>query len=746
MAASWALLLVAAAVLLCVRLADYRFDASLLSLLPVEQQQDIAHQRAAQANAHLTQLVDRELLVLVGAETEAQSAHWAGQVQARLASNERQVQAFEQGQAKALAEAYFPYRYFLLAPEDRARLASSPEQLVQAARRQLYSPMGAGFQAVDDPFWLFQRYLQSLAAQSPVQWVGGWPTLYGDTRVYRLLRFRIVGSAFDARAQGDLADQLDALHAELPAGVHLLSSGLVVHAAYGARMAKQEISTVGVGSLVGVLLLLGASLGVRSVLALLTCVGAGVLAAMAASVWWFESLHLITLAFGASLIGVAIDYGIHARMALNNGEPMGKLMPALVLGLVTSLLAYGIQGALPFPGLQQMALFSCVGLLGAWLSTCVWLPLLPKHKVQPRALLHWVLLFWRRCPPLALPRALVLGVLVGALLVFWQLPGDDRLTSLQTSPQALIKQEQTFQQLFERTGQGRFFLVVAQTEAALDEQLLGLSSALQNLVDAGVIGGFQSLHDWRPALGEQAANRAHYEKLLTEFGPAFYASLGAPSLFGEALAAFKDASAPLDLATWRATMAQPQWYFERDGHHFAIVALQQVNDVAPLAALHNAQVHYVDRPAMIGELLGHYRLQLQLWTAAAIVLVLGLLVWRLGVAALPLLAVPVVAVVLVAMGLAYGQSLTLFHCLALLLVLGIGFDSCIFLWRASDVAQVWQATSLSVVTSGISFGLLALSNTPVLHFFGVTVLCGLALVWLGIPCVYKGVRAMGEQH
>jgi predicted exporter len=41
--------------------------------------------------------------------------------------------------------------------------------------------------------------------------------------------------------------------------------------------------------------------------------------------------------------------------------------------------------------------------------------------------------------------------------------------------------------------------------------------------------------------------------------------------------------------------------------------------------------------------------------------------------------------------------------------------------------------SLSAFTSLLAFGLLALSDTPVLHHFGLTVACGLTLVWLLAP-------------
>jgi predicted exporter len=68
--------------------------------------------------------------------------------------------------------------------------------------------------------------------------------------------------------------------------------------------------------------------------------------------------------------------------------------------------------------------------------------------------------------------------------------------------------------------------------------------------------------------------------------------------------------------------------------------------------------------------------------------------------------------------------------MALLLVLGVGMDMGIFLTETRQALQTWLAVSLSVLTSLMAFGLLALSQTPVLKHFGITVLLGLTFVWI----------------
>src|SRR5204862_3132163 len=99
-------------------------------------------------------------------------------------------------------------------------------------------------------------------------------------------------------------------------------------------------------------------------------------------------LHLLTLVFGASLIGEAIDYSIQyfgayagGTSAAAGGGPgwdaqrgIALVRPGLTLALLTSLLGYGALLALPFPAVKQIALFALVGLAAAYLSVLLLLP------------------------------------------------------------------------------------------------------------------------------------------------------------------------------------------------------------------------------------------------------------------------------------------------------------------------------------------------------------------------------------
>ena len=81
-------------------------------------------------------------------------------------------------------------------------------------------------------------------------------------------------------------------------------------------------------------------------------------------------------------------------------------------------------------------------------------------------------------------------------------------------------------------------------------------------------------------------------------------------------------------------------------------------------------------------------------------------------------------------------SITIFNLLALILILGIGIDYTLFFaeLKESDKAKnTLLAITLSAITTVLSFGLLALSETQAIHGFGITVLSGIVVAWILAP-------------
>lgn len=722
-----------------------RLDSDVLALLPG------AHEdpRLAQANARLADGGTRQLVVLLGHADWATLRRGAEAFGLALRDEPRLSPLDDDATADAAMSTYAPYQRALLTREQRERLSqATPESLANQALARLFAP-GTAPGWARDPLGLELDWWQARTGQGPVP-RDGLLALEADRRHWVVQRFEHTGSPFALDGGRPLQDAFDRAFAaaEAAAGQPLqrLQAGVPLHAEAAAAQASREVATIGLGSLAAVLLLVW--LAFRSLrpillvgLSLLVGVGAGV----AVTAWCFGQVHLLTLVFGASLVGVAEDYGIHyfASRQQDGAPPrtlMRRLLPALGLALATSVLAYLTLAIAPFPGLRQMAVFSAAGLTAAFLTVVLWFPLLDRRVPRRSAFSRAVassLARWPRWPHglagLALAAALAIGVLGGT----WQLQVRDDLRSLQASPAGLIAGEREAARLLSLPSPAQYFLVEAGSAEALLRTEEALVEQLAPLRGQGVLAGWRAVSDFLPS----QARQEHDAALRQRIEAAVMAQ--ASARLGEDLAPAPPPAGPLLPATWLAAPAssplRPLWLGEAQGRWASIVLLEGLTPAStgPLAdlAAGTTGVRWVDRTAAYSNLLSHYRRMMGGLVFAAYALVGLALVLRFRRRAWRAL-LPTAIAGATTLGLLgwLGVPLDLFGVLAQLLLLGFGIDYGIFLLEHDDDPASWLAVSLGAASTTLAFGLLALSATPALHSFGLSLLLGIGIVWLLSPC------------
>ncbi len=84
-----------------------------------------------------------------------------------------------------------------------------------------------------------------------------------------------------------------------------------------------------------------------------------------------------------------------------------------------------------------------------------------------------------------------------------------------------------------------------------------------------------------------------------------------------------------------------------------------------------------------------------------------------------------------------GFDISLFSVLSVLLLLGMGLDYVIFLAESNHPDNVMVSLVLSCITTILSFGLLALSQTVAVATFGLTISIGMILILLLSPAVIR---------
>jgi predicted exporter len=758
----WLACLLAAAGFLLVGHADWtaRVDTDLLALLPRDERRP-ALEAALKA---LSAQGERQLALLVSASDEENTRRAAQATRAALAG----LGMSEQGGATLFpADFYFPYRRGLMTDADRNWLASATTDAATARALNLayglFSPGGVPWR--DDPYGFFADWLQDLGAATPLRPSGGELMLERDGKIWIALAYQLPKSAFDADFQAALLAGLDDASQRVRAtdpDARLLRAGVVLHAADATRRAQAEMSLIGFGSLVGIFVLIGFVFqSARALKLIAVSLVAGAIVTLAVAFLVFERVHLVTLVFGASLIGVAVDYAILVfAQHLGSDEPVWerfrRLLPTLGMVLVTPALAYFALALTPFPGLKQMAVFAVCGILGAWTSVALFYPyLLPASLPLPKnaAAMKRLLDHWPRWKNSGVAWALVFvfaAVVVGGLS---RLHANDDIRALFSGDATLMDEQRQVSEILRLPSPAQIFLVSGDDADAVLRAEEALIARLQPLIAAGKIGGYEATSRWLPSLVRQRQTIALQNRLRAsrarlasemELPPQWRAEVGEAQLLTPEIWLAAPASAPFR-ALWLG--AQPN----ADGRprHAGVVMLQGLAGrevAAELAALPQQEpplsgVEWVDQTAEISTLMARYRVLLTRTLLVACLAVPLLLypffksrVWRIVA---PVLAAGAATLAFIGY---MGIPLQMLGILALLLTLGMGVDYAIFLQARQTHGHTLLATTLAASLTLLSFGLLAASSTPALHALGLIVTVGVMLSWLLTPFFCVGIN------
>lgn len=749
----WIGLCLLLAAVLAWQLPHSRINTSLMDLLPHESRSDL--DPALQQG--LLQQLDRQLVWLLslpaGQDGRAAATFWAQQL------GELPALSRIKGYQPELAPAWQRYLHELawqrLDPASRARLAGGAEGWSQWVLGQIYSPFGGVSRAEwqSDPLLLTRAGVLA-EARGPMQLKEGWLVSRDKAgRDWYMVRAELDLSAFDIQRNQALLSELAGAEqrlAEAYPGAELLRRGTLFYSQHASNLAQQDISTIGLGSMVGVILLIwGVFRSTRALLLSLLPIVVGLMWGLGTVLILFGEIHVFTLVISSSLIGIAIDYAIHflceRRLHGDDETPHQtrlKLLPSLSLAVLTTLIGYGLLWFAPFPGLQQLAMCALAGLFSAFITVlCLfprWAGPLPTRPLWGQRWLQGWLLAWQQRPLLRI--GLPLCCLLLAALGISRLQVDDDIRRLQPLPVALQGQEQRIQALTGQQGGMQGLLVTgADGEQAL-QRLERLDGRLAELQQRGALQAFVSLARWLPSLARQQEDAAAIRALL-------------PEVVSRLKAAGLPLQPPVREPHWltpAAWLASPVsegsrllWHALADGRVAIWVPLVGVEDESALTALAAAEpgVYWQDQRSQWSQLFAHYRIKLAELLSVAIALV-ALLLWR-RMGAARAARVLLVNLIALAMGLALlaacGQPLTLFGVLALSLIFGIGIDYGLFFAHSGSGVARQSSTLLAILlanlTTQLAFGLLALSHTPAIAGFGLVLSGGIFTAFLLSPLV-----------
>jgi len=729
-------------------------SANLMALVPGDAP-DALQLRAEQ---RMQEPLNREMLVLVGSADGQQAINMAQQLgeQWQASGLFEQVQWNLQADLPALREQLLRGRLAMLSAADREQLIAHPDAFIEQRVQALFDPF-TGFSLVpsqDDWLGLTGRIQNSQPQRGAVQLDIGSGALmaHADGKQWVLLRARTQGNAFDLTLPMQVAALLEQSRAQAATQqVELLAASGLLYAASGQQQASREITWVGGGATVGIVLLLLLAFRRWRVLLAFVPVLVGMLFGAVACVAFFGSMHVMTLVLGSSLIGVAVDYPLHYLSKSWSLKPwrswpaLRLTLPGLSLSLATSCIGYLALAFTPFPALTQIAIFSAAGLVGAYLSAVCLLPALLNGVVLRPA--QWplnvaqCLLNARQ----ALLKKVPTPALLALLLMFcaaglWQLNSKNDIRQWVSAPPQLMTQAQAIARITGYQPTSQFFLVRADSEQQLLERQAALSERLDALVGKGTLQGYLALNQLVSPPREQQRLRAALSALPRHWQPLLALGVPLPALQHE-LAQLQALPEQRIDAALNGPLAEP-WrllWLGRDADGVAaMVSLQGLNDASLLReqARDLPGVELVDRLGDLNSVFAATQIsaaELKLLSCALIVLLL-IAPFGLG-GAVRIVALPLLAALCSLASLGWlGQPLTLFSLFGLLLVTAISVDYAILMREHIGGAAVsLLGTLLAALTTWLSFGLLAVSSTPAVSNFGLSVSLGLAFSFILAP-------------
>ncbi len=768
----------AALALLIYCASNLRIGTDLSHFMP-----DTNRSELAQISSHLTDSpFTRTMVLSIESDELAVSIAAAGELASAL-RDEPEVAWLRSGldatQLEDLYKLFFPHRLSFLSdqPERDIPVMFETEALREKARRlkaDLASPASGLLTRIapEDPISSFRALVDRFRRGDDVLKIIDGQLVTRDER-FAIAMLGTHASAFESGPQALLLAKIqkrfESIRARLGANLKLEMSGANRFAVAAEQSIKSDVYLIGACSFIGVATLFFAFIGGwRAFLVVSVPPLVGILVATAVGLASFGSLDGITMAFGASLMGIAIDYSNHVLIHNRLGpagetpsETTRRIRPSLMLGAITTVASLGGLAMTSFPAFREMSFFASLGVMAALWASLVplraLLPFAPQLPARSAATAAWLGRHFSRLE--RAPRVLLctpLAVLPLAMFSLPRLEWNDDMSKLTSFPEELIEQDKRVRQRVSSVDTSRFAIGLAADEksaVALSDQI---HERLVAAAQAGEIDGDRSLHDllwseelqsrnWRAVKGATDL----YERLDAAFVAEGFRS-GAFRAFGDAIAGPPPTPLALsDLANSALGDLLAPYSF-RLGDDVAVVTyLDGIHQPevlrARLAGLE--RVFLLDQSTFVNDIYSEFRTSTLRQIVIGGVLVFAILVaryraWRPTLAAF--LPAAIVATLLLSIFALAGVRANLLHAMSLIMVMGMGVDYGVFLAdSAADRASI-GATMLSLLMSCLTtvfvFGTLAISSQPALRAIGVTTGLGVLLSYALAPVVLAMLR------
>lgn len=491
----------------------------------------------------------------------------------------------------------------------------------------------------------------------------------------------------------------------------------------------------------------------------------GVVAATAVILLVYGQIHGVTLAFGITLAGVAVDYPIHLMAGMSghrksDQQQIHKIWRTLRLGVLSTVMAYAVFLLSGFGGLQQLGLFTIVGLFTAALFSR-WV--LPHLMHSGREAMPGLKGFHRRLKiiGLAIIRfrvavVLTLAVSLVALAVTERPVLHLNVDSLSPVSEARRAQGKLLRDDLGFWYGGNLMLITGEDKEGVLQFSERIQPEVEALVFGGSIEGYDMAAHFLPSLKRQQSSldvladgdriRGNLESAL-EDAP-FRAGVFDPFLQEIGDLSQQDLIDPGRLEETTIGKKLEPLLFDLEGESVGVLLLHGVRDRQPLEQLADRypNVYHMHLKSASTSLVERSvdRISIAMLGCIVVIYLALALAFRCPRRPFKVLVPTFAAAAGTACILVFsGNPLSIFHLISLFLVIGLGLDYALFFNRLPHNSEEWDTTFKSLWVCGITtilvFGVLTFSSTPPLHAIGMTVAMGTSIslvfasMWAATP-------------
>jgi predicted exporter len=736
-------------------MGEWNVQSNLLSLLPTAKNEVVLNK----AEKALFKDKEQQVVIVLNGKQAVSAYEYMQQQLSALPAVE--ISQFQLPSLTELTQFYLPYKDNLLSDRYLQNINDPAvmTQLITSQLIQMNNPFVSSTLAAAPRLNLADYLNTELNLFNNVEIVNDIPSVLVENERYYISQLSLKIAGFSLKESQQVSHQLLSIiqQVERTYGVSTTYSGVVFHTAYASEQAEFEISIFGLLSLIGVIILIVSVFRSLKPLLLSTItLSIAVFYGLTGIVLFFDELHLLTLVFAVTLIGIVIDYCFH-RFVCNenaiehdhNNKNNHYFKPSIInkplfLGFITTVLGYFGLFYSPLALLSQVAVFMIFGLFGGLLTVTM---LLPHLKwLSHISVMPWALTFAKKVEYnsmlLVNERKKIYGVLIvvtcGSLLIA-PLKFNDDVRLLNASPQLLLENEARMANILNYKDNQRI-VVTAQTIEKLlqrQEQVIKQLQVQPSLIIKSIAG----------LLPSQQKQKSHYQMIKSASKQGVFnqglANIGLVDAVNEFKAlTYHDftASQLNSLASLYITKFSPN-ETEQINHNLDNFTLwlevggDKLNDQNLLWLAQQSDVRIFDKAAQVSNSLTTYRQNLFYLLAVAFVLVFFVLLIRYGVkqGVIGLLPIALSSMIALSSSQYFLGQLNIFNLLALLLILALAIDYVIFYQEHGLAPRTCLAILLSAISSALVFGMLSFSSTPAVQSFGLTVMFGIISIYILAP-------------